>query len=101
LLAAEPPAADSAAVALLRELRDRLDRLETTFADKIRDDAGHEVVVERLHAELQQYKTDLVALDATATTNPTTAALYKAASEVFILDAFPLVVAERCSSASG
>jgi molecular chaperone GrpE len=60
LQADESPPLNGDASALLRELGDRLDRLAVQFDDKIRADAGREAIVERLHAELQEYKSDLV-----------------------------------------
>ena len=45
---------------LLPVLLERLDRLAEKFDGKIREDAGREAIVERLHTELQQYKADLL-----------------------------------------
>lgn len=60
--AAEPaPAAppdDTAA--LLRTVCERLDLLDAKFDDKVRDDSAREAIVGRLHAEVQQYKSDLM-----------------------------------------
>src|SRR5579885_1650701 len=45
---------------LFREVHDRFDQLEAKFDSKIREDAAREAIVERLHVELQQYKSDLL-----------------------------------------
>lgn len=44
----------------LGELRQEFGRLAGSFEDKIRFDAGREAIIDRLHAELQEYKADLV-----------------------------------------
>jgi molecular chaperone GrpE len=62
---AEAPAADSTRVveairALEGALGKRLDALQTLFDREIRAEATREKVVDRLHAELQEYKQDLL-----------------------------------------
>jgi molecular chaperone GrpE len=61
IVPAEPP---SAVLAAVRELGDglgrRLDQLQTLFDREIRAEATREKVVDRLHAELQEYKQDLL-----------------------------------------
>jgi len=57
--AAAAAAENGAVAARLAELQQQLDRLQQTFDDKLRYDAGREAVIDRLHAELQEYKADL------------------------------------------
>lgn len=61
---AAPPASDGATLAALEALGEaiqgRLDGLQTVFEREIRAEATREKVVDRLHAELQEYKQDLL-----------------------------------------
>jgi molecular chaperone GrpE len=43
----------------LDELQGQVGNLLSAFEDKIRFDAGREAIIDRLHAELQEYKSDL------------------------------------------
>lgn len=43
----------------LTQLRSQLEKLSKAFDEKIRFDAGREALIDRLHAELQEYKADL------------------------------------------
>jgi molecular chaperone GrpE len=45
---------------LLKELIDSIHQLQVSFDDKLKYDTGREAVIDRLHAELQEYKADLV-----------------------------------------
>jgi molecular chaperone GrpE len=57
----EPPARTLEAIASLGEiLQRRLDVLQTLFEREIRAEETREKVVDRLHAELQEYKQDLL-----------------------------------------
>ena len=65
LLPAEPaPEPETAILAALNDLSDRFDRrldaLQTLIDREIRAEATREKVVDRLHAELQEYKQDLL-----------------------------------------
>lgn len=44
----------------LREVEDKLDQLQSLFQERLSYDAAREAVIERLHAELQEYKGDMV-----------------------------------------
>jgi len=59
-----PPAPDDATAGAVHALADRLDRrldtLQNAFDREIRAEATREKVVDRLHAELQEYKQDLL-----------------------------------------
>jgi molecular chaperone GrpE len=64
---AEPAGAGDETTALLRELCERIGRLDARFEDldakfedKVREDKAREAIVERLHGELQKYKSDLL-----------------------------------------
>jgi molecular chaperone GrpE len=54
------PAPDGETAALLREVVERLGRLDGKFDGKVRNDAAREAVVDRLHRELQEYRADLL-----------------------------------------
>jgi molecular chaperone GrpE len=45
---------------LLESIAERLARLESRFDDKIKNDAAREAIVQRLHTEVQDYRTDLL-----------------------------------------
>ena len=50
-----------AAISTLREeLGERIDALRSTFEREVRTEAGRERILDRLHAELQEYKQDLL-----------------------------------------
>lgn len=57
--AASAAAGDGSIADRLADLQQHLERLQQTFDDKLRYDAGREAVIDRLHAELQEYKADL------------------------------------------
>ncbi|MEI8372621.1 MAG: nucleotide exchange factor GrpE [Planctomycetota bacterium] len=44
----------------LQYLLQAVEKLQTSFNDKIRYDAGREAIIDRLHAEIQEYRADLV-----------------------------------------
>jgi molecular chaperone GrpE len=45
---------------VLQTMAERLARLESRFDDKIKNDAAREAIVQRLHSEVQEYRTDLL-----------------------------------------
>jgi molecular chaperone GrpE len=49
-----------ATLVLLQELKSLLNNLHTSFDEKIKYDTTRQAVVDRLHAELEEYKSDLV-----------------------------------------
>jgi molecular chaperone GrpE len=58
---AEPePAATEPLTTLLLDLKRSAERMESLFRHKIQLDAGREAMIDRLHAEIQEYKEDFV-----------------------------------------
>jgi molecular chaperone GrpE len=47
-------------VTLLQEVRQGIEQLQNTFNGTLRFDTAREAVIDRLHAELQEYKADLL-----------------------------------------